>query len=69
MNAVYLARKIAHEEGVQPASNELVDYVIWEHTGWPGFFMKPDWLEEFKEQLHLAFKAIKQETSDGNSTT
>ena len=60
MNARSLARKIAHEEGIKPASNELVEYIMWDFTGWPGFFMRPDWIEEFKEQLHAAFKNLKE---------
>ncbi len=35
MNVLTLARRIAHEEGVKPASNALLEYVIEGETPYP----------------------------------
>ena len=50
------ARRIAHEEGVKPATNSLLEFVVWGHTGYPAFWQTDDPIKEFEEQLRLAFR-------------
>ena len=62
MKILTYARKIAHEEGIKPVSSELVEYVIWEMTGYPTFWRTSDALKEFTEQLHRGFRNLASPT-------
>ena len=58
MKVLSFARKIAHEEGVRPASDAMLDYVIWEYTGYPSFW-DGDPVRCFERQLREAFRKAK----------
>ena len=59
MKARTFARRIAHSEGVKPVSNKDLEFLIWERTGYPGFWETSDPIKEFEEQLRQAFQDIK----------
>ena len=63
-----LARQIAHEEGIKPVSNETLEFIIWERTGYPCFWPTGNAVEDFTAQLHEAFKEMREhrkEAKDG----
>ena len=56
-----LARRIAHQEGIKPATDHFLDYVLWEHTGYPAFWQLEDGETVERcatRQLRLAFRSI-----------
>lgn len=57
--ALSFARRIAHSEGFKPIKNADLDYLIWERTGYPGFWPTGDMMKDFEAQLRQAFQDIK----------
>ena len=60
MKVLSFARKIAHEEGLKPVSNDTLKYIMWEKTGYPCFWIG-DPLECFERQLREAFREAQGE--------
>ena len=60
MNTFSFARKIAHEEGIKPATNKLLEVVIWEQTGYPCFWPTGNAEAVFTKQLREAFRKMKE---------
>ena len=53
------ARRIAHQEGIKPISNVLLEYIIWERTGFPHFWISDPPIQCFENQLRQALQKIK----------
>ena len=60
MNTLTFARRIAHQEGIKPASNYFLECVIWERTGYPTFWRTDDPQKEFEMQLRETFRVVKR---------
>lgn len=63
MKVLTFARRIAHSEGFKPITNQNLEYLVWERTGYPAFWTTDNILAEFEAQLRQAFQDIK----NGNS--
>ena len=57
INYLATARRVAHEEGINPVTRDMLRYVIWEKTGYPSFF-SGDPRETFVAQARAAFRDI-----------
>lgn len=56
MTTIELARKIATEHGCSELSDADLDYIIWEYTGYPSFWVG-DPATCFESQLRGYFSA------------
>lgn len=55
------AKRVAAEHGVTGSGKEFDDFigwVMWEKTGYPGFFMSNPWIVDFDTQLTEYFAGV-----------
>ena len=60
MKVITFVRQVAHSEGIKPAPTGLLEYIMWERTGFPIFWRTKEPLKEFEGQLREAFREIRQ---------